>query len=285
MLALHCIDAVTHGPKPPNEDAHGTAAHAAWVIDGATGVSLGADILQPSGAAWLAHRLSATLETIFAGEPRASLAAAVARAEREVAAAFRATVGDVATIERPDMPTACLGLAVAGPDGLDLGVIGDISILHRDGAGRVTLVSDHASDMFAAQTLAALAKARAAAPGADPWPAIRAQIRRNRLMANQPGGYNVVHPALPWADKVAVSRHAAQPGDVLLVASDGFFRLVDHFAVHDAAGLVAAALQEGLDPMVDRLRHAERADPHGKAAPRVKQHDDATAVLMTVVQG
>ena len=48
------------------------------------------------------------------------------------------------------------------------------------------------------------------------------------------------------------------------------------------AALVDAAAQ-GLQPLFDRLRAVEDADPHGARHPRFKKSDDATAMLLRVV--
>lgn len=279
---LTLLDSLTHGPKPPNEDAHGHASRAAWVIDGATGVGLGPDLLPPSGAAWLAGTLSDALGRILAAETAPDLAALVAAAEAEVGRAYATATAAHPQPDAPDMPTACLGLAVLEAETLALGVIGDISVLHRGREGLVEHLTDSASSAFSAMTLAMLAEVRAARPGEDPWPHVREQIRANRRMANRPGGYSVVHPVLPWAGRVETLRRPAAAGDVLLLASDGFFRLVDHFAIHSEAELVEAALRDGLAALVERLRAAEIADADGIAAPRVKRHDDATAVLVRI---
>lgn len=283
-LTFHCLDALTHGPKPPNEDAHGVAPVAAWVIDGATGVNRGADILEPSGAAWLAQTLSASLSALLAQGGPTSLREVLAAAETNVSNAFEDAVGDRA-IEAPDLPTACLGLALLDAGELHLAAIGDISILHRKGDGAVTLLSDHAIEAVASRTQAAFANARRLRPQEDPWPLVRETIRENRLLANQPGGYNVVHPRMPWRSLVVTANHAIDPGDVLLLVTDGFYRLIDHFGIHTEADLVEAALADGLKPLIDRLRAEENADPHGVRVPRIKKHDDATAILVRVVDG
>ena len=283
-LIFHCLDALTHGPKPPNEDAHGVAPGAAWVIDGATGVNRGADILEPSGAAWLAQTLSDTLSGLLSGGEPASLDETLAAAEAKVSRAFEDAV-DNRDIEAPDLPTACLGLALLHEGRLELAAIGDISILHRRSDGTVTLLSDHAIEAVAARTHAAFAEARRLRPDEDPWPLVRETIRENRLLANQPGGYNVVHPRSSWRSLVVRATHPVEPGDVLLLLTDGLYRLIDHFGILTEADLVEAALSQGLHPLVERLRAEENADADGIRAPRIKKHDDATGVLVRVADG
>jgi hypothetical protein len=279
-LRFKTLDTISHGPKPPNEDAHGATATAAWVIDGATGVTLGPDILAPSGAAWLAGTLSDIL--LSEGGDAATLQDLLVRAERAVSERFAAAVDPGLVIDGPDMPTGCLGLAVIEEHGLELAVIGDVSLLHRRADRSLSVLSDHAVEVFGERTMNALRRALRERPDEDPWPMLRLQIRENRRMANQPGGYNVVHPTLAWAHRVTRARADIAEGDVLLLASDGFFRLVDHFGMHDPDDLIDAALDMGLSTLVERLRAAEIDDRRGERAPRVKVHDDATAVLLRV---
>jgi hypothetical protein len=279
-LRFKTLDTISHGPKPPNEDAHGATATAAWVIDGATGVTLGPDILAPSGAAWLAGTLSDIL--LSEGGDAATLQDLLVRAERAVSERFAAAVDPGLVIDGPDMPTGCLGLAVIEEHGLELAVIGDVSLLHRRADRSLSVLSDHAVEVFGERTMNALRRALRERPDEDPWPMLRLQIRENRRMANQPGGYNVVHPTLAWAHRVTRARADIAEGDVLLLASDGFFRLVDHFGMHDPDDLIDAALDIGLSTLVERLRAAEIDDRRGERAPRVKVHDDATAVLLRV---
>jgi len=279
-LRFKTLDTISHGPKPPNEDAHGATATAAWVIDGATGVTLGPDILAPSGAAWLAGTLSDIL--LSEGGDAANLQDLLVLAERAVSERFAAAVDPGLVIDGPDMPTGCLGLAVIEEHGLELAVIGDVSLLHRRADRSLSVLSDHAVEAFGERTMDALRRALRERPDEDPWPMLRLQIRENRRMANQPGGYNVVHPTLAWAHRVTRARADVAEGDVLLLASDGFFRLVDHFGMHDPDDLIDAALDIGLSTLVERLRAAEIDDRRGERAPRVKVHDDATAVLLRV---
>ncbi len=279
-LRFTTLDTVSHGPKPPNEDAHGATDTAAWVIDGATGVTLGPDILAPSGAAWLAATLSDVLSV--EADPALTLPDLLSRAERSVSERFAAAVDPGLAIDGPDLPTGCLGLAMIDRHRLHLAVIGDISLMHRGADGGLTVLSDHAVEAFGERTLESLRRALRERPEEDPWPMLRLQIRENRRMANQPGGYNVVHPTLAWAHRMIVSETDVAAGDVVLLASDGFFRLVDHFGMHDPDDLIDTALAVGLSTLVERLRAAEIDDRRGERAPRVKIHDDATAVLLRV---
>jgi hypothetical protein len=69
----------------------------------------------------------------------------------------------------------------------------------------------------------------------------------------------------------------AAKGSVLLVMTDGFYRLVEPYGLHTDASLAQACVREGLDAMLARLRAHEHAAGAGTATV-VKPADDASAV-------
>jgi hypothetical protein len=66
----------------------------------------------------------------------------------------------------------------------------------------------------------------------------------------------------------------------VLLCTDGFSALVDRYDAYDAAGLVKAALDKGLQELGRELRAIETADAGGAKHPRFKPSDDATAMLL-----
>jgi hypothetical protein len=68
----------------------------------------------------------------------------------------------------------------------------------------------------------------------------------------------------------------------ILLASDGYYRLVDHYGAASDAELVRRTADVGADAMVQQLRAIEAGDPHATRYPRLKIADDATALLLAV---
>jgi len=66
----------------------------------------------------------------------------------------------------------------------------------------------------------------------------------------------------------------------ILLCSDGLSALVDRYHAYDAAGLVRAALDKGLQELGRELRAIEAADAGGAKHPRFKASDDATGLLL-----
>lgn len=97
---------------------------------------------------------------------------------------------------------------------------------------------------------------------------------------NKPGGYLVVHPSLPWLHQVQSVTLAPRDVDHILIAGDGFYRLVNVFGAYDEAGLVAAARRVGLAVLCAELRSREADDGSCRLHPRLKAMGDASAVLV-----
>ncbi len=253
-----------------NDDACGWASPRAWVIDGATDLHDAPLASAPSDAAWLAQRANAFFHA-QEGDPRVLFGAASADARDW----FDAPDG----LERWKLPTASVLMVVesaAGIEGLDLGDSRCFA-LGADGAAFAAGGKPNAADIEA--KAAADAAKTTAGPLLDDA-ATLARLRDARAGHNLPGRYAVfgLQP-----DCAAAARGWAmtlqRPAHVLL-ATDGFSALVDRYAAYDAAGLVRAARDKGLQELARELRAIEAADAGGARHPRFKPSDDATALLL-----
>ena len=91
-----------------------------------------------------------------------------------------------------------------------------------------------------------------------------------------------MHPTRPWAHRLKRRTLACAEVRHLLIVSDGLYRLVDVFGVWDGAGLLQAALSDGLDPLCAQLRDLEARDEACVQFPRVKASDDASGLLVRI---
>lgn len=266
--------------SPINEDRAGLRGRCAWIVDGATSVSGNGLTSGATDAAWLAGVIGRNLQDAVPA-PGAS-DDIFHRLEKSVRDAFdeegahRALPGD------DRAPSACLGhLRIRGArDGqlaLEGRFLGDVVALIPSGAGIVRW-TDERSKPFERRTLAALEAADHRA-GEIPEP-VRRQILENRARLNRPDGYWVVNPLRPWAGRELRFGATVAPDRPIVLATDGFMRLVDVFAAHTDEALYARLAAGEGESLMRELRELERGDPTAQAHPRVKIHDDATVLVI-----
>jgi len=290
MPELHMIDSLTDAGHPGriNEDAHGWNASAAFVLDGAT--TLGPSVAPPplTDAAWLAGSVSARLRENLT--PPATAAGALRLAIAGAATRFHEMADgtlESGTLEPWRYPVASLlGVRVA-PEGATLFGLGDTVAFIRDGSGATLRWTPAAYGRDNERALAQAALERnngfgSAGAAYDEAQAL-AELRRKRAQRNRPGGSWLVGVVPEAADHLQVRELDLSGPVTVLLCTDGFAELVDHYRRHDPESLLEAALRRGLSSLCAELRHIERQeDPEGRRYPRFKQSDDATALLARI---
>jgi hypothetical protein len=269
------------GSAAYNEDMSGATGSCAWIIDGSAFFSGAAWTSEESEGAWLVRRIDAILRA----RPPEDLAFATwAEAlERQLRQDYAALGEGRPEREAGEGPSAVLGLVRLRRDGdawrIEGAVIGDISILIQDG-DRIERWTDPSSTPFEARTIAA-ATADGHLPGEVISPRAMAQILRNRRSLNRQGGYWAINPGLSWTAGLRLFSGKLSSGATVLLASDGFMRLVDVIAHHDDRGLIDVTRRVGVASVIAELRRLESDDTLAERFRRVKIHDDATALLVT----
>jgi hypothetical protein len=283
MIRMQVLDAHTEPSGAINEDAFGHAEGAAWVLDGTTGVGERPLLPGRSDPRWLVDRVCEALPTALAGG--ASTAEALRRVIRSTSARFaaEAIVPEAPPSERP---SACLAMLRLLGGEVELSNLGDCILLQRDrGAAVRTFGSSGIAPLDEAlnEAIRELQQREAISHSVIWERLVVPLVRRNRAAAmNRPGGYWVLALDEAVADHLQSARVPAVTGERFLVASDGFYRLVDLYGRYTKETLFEAALARGIAPLVAEVRALDHGDPEGRAYPRAKIADDATAVLVEI---
>jgi hypothetical protein len=279
MLRLLDSLSLPGDPAKPNEDAFAHKQSAALVMDGTTMLD-DPRMPGPSDAQWIAtfgaRRLLAHLGD---QEPKKALRAAMADAQKSFQALRRRE------LDAPwQLPCASVMLVADAEArrGLEFLWLGDCAALLRQEGG-VTVIGEslarRAAESGRARSLAREKNVSPAAPG------VRRQfldhLRAARARVNS-GDYWLFSPDKRAAAHARRRIVKAEPGALLLLASDGFLALAVNYGAYDMAGLIAAAKTKGLAAMGEELRAIENDDAGGDRFPRFKKSDDATALLLEV---
>lgn len=279
-------DAVTEGSGAVNEDGFGLIERqgevsAAWVFDGVTGINGRNFIPAGTDAAWLVDRAHGHLLDLAAAD--LDLAEILQRLVMRLVDDW-ATVS--ATLDLPtdyDPPAACLILAKRYGSQWRALRLGDSCLLAEAGDGALTLACPPEGGFD--QWLAGEARRRRDQGEADTKALLaefRPQLKAARARRNQPGGYSVLEcsaAALAMPEYLDLGAPAR-----LLLCTDGYYRAVDHYGLHDAKGLVDASFENVRDVLA-QVRRTEAGDPQCLRYVRFKPADDATAVMLSSPQG
>lgn len=269
-------------PRKPNEDICGASGDWAWIIDTSIFPGTKPAMHEASDATWLATFADERLSDLA---PHATDGATLVRHVMEEA---RRTFLASAPPERQDFVTWPLGamtLVRRRDRLLDLWTFGDTTAYIRQPDGAVLTMGE-------APGLRALESAKAAellqASGSKPTAILDEPVfldwlgqRRERQKRAGSGTVALLSLDPSSADRL---RHETAPcfdGTLILLTSDGFSALVDLYGYLDPAGLIDAALSQGLEALARKAREIEtEIDPDGRRFPRFKTSDDTTALLL-----
>lgn len=253
-------------PAIPNDDRLGARGGLAWVIDGATDLGPPGLLGAQAGAAWLADTANALLAGAPADRPVATLLAELAAgvAERFAAVRRRAPLGAW------ELPCASLMLARREGDAIECGWLGDcVGLLHGPAGtrrlGRPRVSRDAETAHAASVAVHGLGRVKGReGPLIDSLRAARA--RPDRAVLGVEGA----------CDRIETARYPCDPGDALMLMTDGFAALCDSYGRYDEAALAEAVEGRGAAVLAEELRAIERADAACTRFVRFKTSDDAT---------
>jgi hypothetical protein len=240
-------------PGQVNEDFVITGPTWAIVLDGAS-ARPGVDTGCIHDVPWFVRRLGTELARRLALSPTDPLDDALASA----ILATRALHEHTCDLSNPDSPSATVAAVRQHDDQLDYLTLAD-SPLIVDSDGEIRAIADERTALLPDYSIEGVRAAR-----------------------NSPGGFYVASTMPDAAYKALRGTLPATTVRRAALFSDGAARLVERFRLIDWRQLLDLLADHGPKDLIRRTREAEAAESDAeRATRRGKQHDDATAVLMT----
>lgn len=279
-MPLVVVDQISLPGSGVNEDRVGAHGDLAWVIDGATDVLDRPLTDAPSDASWTAHHLDAAL-AMHARAPACDFEQLPQWLAADMARTFR-NAARRPPIARHEHPSAAAVIINAVPGGITCLSIADCSLLIvQDGAvRRFGVTEEDAADARLADAIAAHRQTDQHYQSRTLLQRMRPALQTMRDRMNCDDGYGVLSITPTPQAFVRSARMPLSPGARLLLASDGFMRLIDVFRHYDASALMQEISTRGLESLLAELRTIETADRDGTRHPRIKASDDASAILV-----
>lgn len=279
-------------PSRPNEDIGGAvpASGMAWVIDGATGLAPKPLIAKDGStdAQWFSHTAHALLQHVLKqGGIDDSNPEMFVRQSLHAALSLMLEEFDKNKTQDPtsgfDMPCAsmCVLHSPVSGDVHCLG-LGDCTVILETPDGVKACEGDPVLAELDAESCAA---ARAYMGQGMGFPEIRkkisATLEKNRNLLNTEEGYWIFSLTLDCLKNMWHHSFPKQSGGHALLMSDGFYALVDKYGKYTHETLLEKCKTAGLPALYEELRFIEQEeDPHCTTYLRLKQCDDATAILL-----
>jgi hypothetical protein len=295
MTSFTVLTATTAPGATINEDGYGfwpaeaprAAPRAAWVLDGVTGINDRPLLPGPSDAAWFVAQVQAALPALLSQSADMPIAALVDALVRELDRRQSAAWIDPRGADIWETPAASFAFVRLIGAEVEIARLGDCLVLLEAADGAVTVMEHPVLEQIEAETRQAVLDLRAA--GITDPQQVRAkmipQLRAQRRRRNRADGYGVLaaeHSCMPM---MHVDRMPTANLRRVLLASDGYYRLVDHYNAMTDAGLIRRTEADGAAALLQQLRAIEAADPLAASYPRLKIRDDATALLIGITGG
>jgi hypothetical protein len=281
---MRLIAAISEGSGITNEDGLGalkkdTQVTAAWIFDGVTGINDKTYMPAATDAVWIVERASAHLGTMARwNKPLPEiLAALVAALEVDWAEASKGLILPADY----DPPGACLTLVKKYADAWKALRLGDSLIITEDDDIKVhpvprTTLNDE-EDFVKRE-----ARKRRDAGMFDFKAMLKdfhAPMLASRHMRNTSVGIGIL-VAGPGALVKPEYIELGSPKSILL-CTDGFYRAVDYYELHnDQSLLKACVVKGGAEQVLRGIRAVEASDLECQKYLRFKPADDATVVVM-----
>lgn len=287
--AFSLLSAITAPGSKVNEDAWGVwpdqgQPRAAWVLDGVTGINDRALLPGASDAAWFVAQVQEALPALLSARPDRPIAELIGALAGELERRQSQSWLDARGADGRETPAASFAFVRRLGDVIEIARLGDCLVLLEATGGAVTIMEHPVLERIEADTRRAILDLRAAAI-ADPkeiFVRLMPMLRAQRGRRNRPDGYGVLAAEAACISMLQVDRIPVSTLRCVLLASDGYYRLVDHYSTVNDAELVRRTRDEGADALLKQLRAIEVTDPLAARYPRLKICDDATALLLGV---
>ncbi|MGY4308733.1 serine/threonine protein phosphatase PrpC [Bradyrhizobium sp. USDA 4369] len=262
-----------------NEDAYWCSPSGAVVLDGITGFAGERLTSGPTDANWLVSAVVSNLNNhAEIDEPF----------ERRLESSLRAAVQDLqqgaaALVESHRTPMAALGAVSIVGDRLRYWLLGDVEAIIRlpsRDAFRKQDTRCHSSEQRTLLEWKRLSEGRLTY--SERRKAVRPLIRESRRTINTSEGYWLFSLTNPDLAQAIAGELAVEAGTRILLASDGLLRCSAILGIDDATYFEDG--DEGIRTLLERLRRCEQDDSECLRWPRLKRHDDATAVLLEITR-
>jgi len=264
-----------------NEDACYIDEHIAFVLDGATGLFKERITPEPSDARWFAQQWKKYLQANLPDWSR-SLSKIIHQGILDIDKQYMCLPGAADIKSKPSSGVACCRVR----DGkMQFFILGDCAILIIKDDTYLHLAIDDLAFLDSGNIRKAMeiAKQRNISVR-DARPFIADGLAAVRFMQNKPGGYWILAGDPDAAYRGYFGQIDIKDARSILLMTDGFTQIFDTLFIHTKPEL-CQLIRDGvsLETLAKQIRDAQTLDAGCNKHPRLKTHDDTTAVMWRLI--
>lgn len=265
-----------------NEDIGHINKNAAWVLDGATGVTKKHIFKEfDSDAQWFTHRWNEYLKLNI--EKDIDLITILKNGVNIIKNEYFEKKGNM-EMDNIDYPSSTLALVRWNNKYLEYFILAD-NIISIECNGNIDTFKDTSLDKFDKVTHRKMHEFILNNDGDldSAREYVSDILISNRKMKNRKDGYSVLEFDDFAIDNGVYGKIYGTNFNVLL-ATDGFTALSEKYNQCKLNDLIELADEKGLNDMNKKLREIESKDPKGRMFPRIKVHDDSSAIYLNIAK-
>ncbi|MET0071186.1 MAG: hypothetical protein ABW096_14210 [Candidatus Thiodiazotropha sp.] len=259
-----------------NEDLVVETQRLCMVLDGATGLGEQRVSSYPSDAVWFVNAIATRLTETWLRENNFTRALTYAI---DMCIEEYKNIAGVLPELAYELPSAGMVAAVVEEGVVRVYRLGDCDAYCKS-EGRAKKLFGH-SRLEALDKLSIEAIALELRQGKSPSQAresVMPMLRKHRSLLNMPGGYGALSLVRDSVNHMEVAELSEAQGATILLASDGF-SAIEKYRNYTADDIFERCSKVGMSGIVNEIREVENDDADLLKFPRLKSHDDATALL------
>lgn len=272
---MKSIQKCTHSYKTFNEDSIGSCGNLAWVIDGASGLSK---------KKWFSHKSDVRAYVDFwqyylkeASCSKKNIKDILKDGILKIKKEF-----NINKSEKEDFPSAAISVIRKIENELEYFILGDCSLLYEDFSQKIYF-KDKRVNFYDDQVINYMknkyGKTLFEEKFEFSYPKdVLEELKKNRTQKNK--GYWILELQEQAIDKGIYGKILMKQDAKVLLMSDGFSAIMDSYKLLDEIEMFKNIKQKGLKCILKNLRTAEDKDKEGINFPRLRCHDDASAVYI-----
>ncbi|WP_182877714.1 protein phosphatase 2C domain-containing protein [Microbispora sp. H10670] len=273
---MHVLD-LTESPGAsarPTEDRAGSSGYLAWVIDGATDFTEERSLPGGSNVQWLVNFVDQRLRDIGRAEHPTGVHAVL----NSLAEEARHRLVEIAPEGLRNHPCCSIGVAALLPDRLELGRIGDATLIAYRGPEVAHEVS---TNFFDKREAGAVVRSRAEQQSRQEVIDDMFSRRLEYIKGAHSESVFSGHPETVL--KIHSATLPLDRADSVLLCTDGFARAIADYAIFPDWRMLRRRVDEkGFNEITSRIRqHESQLDPTAQT-PRFKNADDLAAILVSI---